>query len=242
MIYYRLKREIINQLMANVVMANVLASVANAVASAVANEVAASGAVTSGAVTTNEVSASATPTIVATNTVAANEVATNYTIIINKWHLAPNGNITTWVPHNKHNSLTFKPLNACYTGHTNGYSTGNGIMIDYEYTIPLTQLKKRKVKWQWQGLYTNKNDKDVIIEFSIEEHVQEDLHSKPDQRQTLKEITDIINKLNEPVQQKYQPHNFRLSEGIVLCQHCGEFLADLKKANLPSCIITNQPL
>jgi hypothetical protein len=212
-------------------MANVLASVANAVASAVANEVGASGAVAA-----NEVAASATPTVFSAS------AEKNDTILIKKWHLASNGNITTWVPHNKHNSLTFKALNACYTGHTNGYSTGNGIMIDYEYTIPLTQLKKRKVKWQWQGLYTNKNDKDIIIEFNIEEHVQEDLHSKPDQQQTLKEITDIINKLNEPIQQKYQPHNFRLSEGIVLCQHCGEFLTDLKKANLPSCIITNQPL
>lgn len=218
--------------MANVVMANVLASVANAVASAVANEVAASTAVTSGAVASGAV-ASAEPTEVAASAVSA-IAETNDTIHIKKWHLAPNGNITTWVPHNKHNSLTFKALNECYTGHTNGYSTGNGIMIDYEYTIPLTQIKKRKVKWQWQGLY-----KDLIIEFNIEQHVQEDLHSKPDQQQTLKEITDIINKLNEPVQQKYQPHNFRLSEGIVLCQHCGEFLADLKKANLPSCIINN---
>ena len=225
--------------MANVVMANVFASVANAVASAVANEVQASsvpsaaGASAAGA---NDM-ASAPANAVGANDMANAVVEKNDKIVIKKWNLAANGHITTWVPHNKHNSLTFKALNECYTGHTNGYSTRNGIMVDYEYTIPLTQLKKRKVKWQWQGLYTNKTDKDLIIEFNIEEHVQEDLHSKPDQRQTLKEITDIINKLNEPVQKKYQPHNFRLSEGIVLCQNCGEFLADLKKENLPSCLV-----
>ncbi len=233
--------------MANVVMANVFASVANAVASAVANEVAANGAnavganakevlanvtnvantvVTSiaNAVEANAVGANA----VGANAVGANAVPTNDKILIKKWHLAPSGNITTWVPHNKHNSVTYAPLNACYTGHTNGYSTENGIMVDYEYTIPLTQIKKRKVKWQWQGLYTNKNDKDLIVEFNIEQHIQEEMYSKPDQRQSLKEINDIINKLNEPIQQKYQPHNFRLSEGIVLCQQCGELLSDLK--------------
>jgi hypothetical protein len=165
----------------------------------------------------------------------ANEVDANDTILVKKWHLAANGNITTWVPHNKHHSKTYEALNKCYTGHTNGYSSVNG--IDYEYTIPLTRLKQRKMKWQWQGFY-----EDLIIEFNLEGHVQEDPHSKLDQGQTIQEIRDIINKLNESVQKKYQPHNFRLSEGIVLCQHCGEFLADLKKANLPSCIINNQPL
>ena len=248
--------------MANVAMANVFASVANAVANAVANEVGANAvganAVGANAVGANAVGANAlgvnaqellanvtnaANAVVesvtnATNTVA-NEIGANDKILIKKWHLAANGNITTWVPHNKHNSVTYAPLNACYTGHTNGYSTANGIMVDYEYTIPLTQIKKRKVKWQWQGLYTNKNDKDLIIEFNIEQHIQEEIYSKPDQKQSLKEINDIINKLNEPVLKKYQPHNFRFSEGIVLCQQCGEFLADLKKANLPSCIVNN---
>ena len=172
---------------------------------------------------------------VVANEVVANEVETNDTILIKKWHLAPNGNITTWVPHNKHHSKTYALLNKCYTGHTNGYSSVNG--IDYEYTIPLTHLKQRKMKWQWQGLY-----EDLIIEFNLEGHVQEDPHSKQDQVQTIQEIRDIINKLNESVQKKYQPHNFRLSEGIVLCQHCGEFLSDLKKKNpnyLPSCLAHN---
>ncbi len=238
--------------MANVVMANVFASVANAVANAVANEVGANAVPNSVGVNAQEVLANVTnvantvvtsianaveANAVGANAVGANAVEKNDKILIKKWHLAANGNITTWVPHNKHNSMTYAPLNACYTGHTNGYSTDNGIMVDYEYTIPLTQIKKRKVKWQWQGLYTNKNDKDLIVEFNIEQHIQEEIYSKPDQRQTLKEINDIINKLNEPIQKKYQPHNFRLSEGIVLCQQCGEFLTELKKANLPSCII-----
>ncbi len=220
--------------MANVVMANVITSVANAVANAVANEV--QSAVPS-AVGPNIVGASVVGANAASNGVGANAVEENDKILIKKWHLAPNGNITTWVPHTIHNSVTYAPLIKCYTGHTNGYSTENGIMVDYEYTIPLTQIKKRKVKWQWQGLYTNKNDKDLIIEFGIEQHIQEEFYSKPDQNQTLKEINDIIDKLNEPIIKKYQPHNFRLSEGIVLCQHCGELLTELKKANLPSCII-----
>jgi len=223
--------------MANVVMANVFASVANAVANAVANEVGAN-AVGANAVGANAVGANAQEllanvtnvanAVVESVTNATNTVEKKDKILIKKWHLAPNGNITTWVPHTIHNSVTYAPLNKCYTGHTNGYSTANGIMVDYEYTIPLTQIKKRKVKWQWQGLYTNKNDKDLIVEFNIEQHIQEEIYSKPDQMQSLKEINDIINKLNEPVQKKYQPHNFRLSEGIVLCQQCGEFLSDLK--------------
>ena len=204
--------------MANVSMANVFASVANAVANAVeANGVGANGVGTNG---------------VGANGVGANAAKENITIFIKKWHLAANGNITTWVPHNKHNSVTYEPLSACYTGHTNGYSTGNGIMVDYEYTIPLTQLKQRKVKWQWQGLYTNKNDKDIIIEFNLEQHVQEEITSKPDQMQSLKEINDIINKLNEPPKAIYIPHNFRISEGIVLCQHCGGLLSELKATGL----------
>ena len=211
--------------MANVAMANVFASVANAVASAVANEVGANG---------QEVLANVTnvANAVGSNAVEANAPIIPEKILIKKWHLAANGNITTWVPHNKHNSKTYAPLNACYTGHTNGYSTENGIMVDYEYTIPLTQLKQRKVKWQWQGLYTNKNDKDIVIEFNIEQHVQEEITSKPDQMQSLKEINDIINKLNEPPKAIYIPHNFRISEGTVLCQHCGGLLSELKATGL----------
>ena len=218
--------------MANVSMANVFASVANAVANAVeANGVGANGVGANG-VGANGVGANG----VGANGVGANGVGANglgkkenITIFIKKWHLAANGNITTWVPHNKHNSVTYEPLSACYTGHTNGYSTGNGIMVDYEYTIPLTQLKQRKVKWQWQGLY--KNEKDIIIEFNLEQHVQEEITSKPDQMQSLKEINDIINKLNEPPKAIYIPHNFRISEGIVLCQHCGGLLSELKKTS-----------
>ena len=217
--------------MANVAMANVIASVANAVANAVANEVQSAVPNAVGAnVVPNGVVPNAVANVVA-NVVGPNAVEENDKILIKKWHLAPNGNITTWVPHTIHNSVTYAPLIKCYTGHTNGYSTENGIMVDYEYTIPLTQIKKRKVKWQWQGLYT-KNDKDLIVEFGIEQHIQEEFYSKPDQNQTLKEINDIIDKLNEPIIKKYQPHNFRLSEGIVLCQHCGELLADLKTTAL----------
>jgi hypothetical protein len=223
--------------MANVVMANVFASVANAVASAVANEVGSNAVGANGQEVLANVKNVANTVVtsianaVEANAVEANAVEKNSTILIKKWHLAGNGNITTWVPHNKHNSKTYAPLNACYTGHTNGYSTENGIMVDYEYTIPLTQLKQRKVKWQWQGLYTNKNDKDIIIEFNLEQHVQEEITSKPDQMQSLKEINDIINKLNEPPKTIYVPHNFRISEGIVLCQHCGELLSELKKTS-----------
>ena len=231
--------------MANVAMANVIASVANAVANAVANEVGAN-AVGANAnalgVNAQELLANVTNAanaVVESVANATNEEEKKDKILIKKWHLAANGHITSWVPHNKHNSVTYEPLNKCYTGHTNGYSTQDGIMVDYEYTIPLTQIKKRKVKWQWQGLYTNKNDNDIIIEFNIDQHIQEEMYSKPDQNQTLKEINDIINKLNEPIIKKYQPHNFRLSEGIVLCQHCGELLTELKKANLPSCIVNN---
>jgi len=221
--------------MANVVMANVFASVANAVANAVANEVGANAVPNAVGANAQEVLANVTNAanaVVESVTNATNTVEKNDKILIKKWHLAANGNITTWVPHNKHNSVTYAPLNACYTGHTNGYSTENGIMVDYEYTIPLTQIKKRKVKWQWQGLYTNKNDKDLIIEFNLDHHIQEEMYSKPDQNQSLKEINDIINKLNEPIIKRYQPHNFRLSEGTVLCQQCGELLADLKTTAL----------
>ena len=229
--------------MANVVMANVFASVANAVANAVANEVGAN-AVGANAVGANTVGANAQEllanvtnvanAVVESVTNATNTVEKKDKILIKKWYLAANGNITTWVPHTIHNSVTYAPLNKCYTGHTNGYSTANGIMVDYEYTIPLTQLKQRKVKWKWQGMYN-----EICIEFNLEQHIQEEFYSKPDQKQSLKEINDIINKLNEPIIKRYQPHNFRLSEGIVLCQQCGEFLTELKKANLPSCIVNN---
>jgi hypothetical protein len=162
---------------------------------------------------------------------------TNETTMIEKWHLAENGIITAWVPQKLHTSnlysaLRTSPLKPCYTGKTNGiqlYSTSDdgisvvdGISIEYEYSIPLTQLKQRKVKWQWQGLY----DTHLVIEFDIEKHIQE---YKDGQSQTLQQINDIIKKLNEPPKTEYYPHNFRLSEGIVLCQQCGELLADLKK-------------
>jgi len=168
--------------------------------------------------------------------------AFNETILLEKWHLAANGDITAWVPQVLHNSKPYAELKACYTGRTygsqvydisiDGLNAVNGISIDYEYCIPLTHIKQRKVKWQWQGLYDNK----VVIEFNIEQHIQETNH-KAVQMQTLKELIEIITKLNEP---KYRLHNFRLSEGIVLCQHCGELLADLKKEKktdvLPGCL------
>jgi hypothetical protein len=154
-------------------------------------------------------------------------------IQVGKWHLAENGTLSAWIPHTQHVSQIYLPLKACYTGQTqsshlyeydvnNGISVVDGITIEYAYTIPLTQLKQRKVKWQWQGLYVA----DVVIEFNIEQHIQEDSNSKPEQRQTLKEINELIAKLNA---EKYVPHNFRISEGIVLCQHCGELLSELKK-------------
>jgi hypothetical protein len=159
-------------------------------------------------------------------------------ILLEKWYLADNGSITTWVQKHQNN---YNILKSCYSGKTNGFqlygtsadghSVVDGLGIEYEFIIPLTQLKKRKVKWQWQGLYNN----DIIIHFNIEQHIQE---SKFEQLQTLKEITDIITKLNEPPKAKHLQHNFRLSEGIVICQHCGEFLTDLKKEKtdmLPPC-------
>lgn len=165
------------------------------------------------------------------------------TILVEKWHLAVNGIITAWVSHEDHNSKQFATLKSCYTSKTNGiqlYKTPelgltipDRIAIEYEYSIPLIQLKQRKVKWQWQGVYSSLED-DVILEFNIEQHIQE---HNAGQTQTLKEINDIIAKLNEI---KYRPHNFRLSEGSVLCQHCGELLVDLKKKkktdSLPPCV------
>ena len=151
-------------------------------------------------------------------------------ILVGKWHLAENGTLSAWIPHTQHVSQAYLPLKACYTSQTksshlydvhDGISIVDGITIEYAYTIPLTQLKQRKVKWQWQGLYG-----DLVVEFNIEQHEQEDINSKPEQRQSLKDINDIIAKLNA---EKYVPHNFRISEGIVLCQHCGELLSDLKK-------------
>jgi len=151
-------------------------------------------------------------------------------ILVGKWHLAENGTLSAWIPHAQHISQAYLPLKPCYTSQTksshlydvhDGISIVDGISIEYMYILPLTQLKQRKVKWQWQGLYGN-----IVIEFNIEQHEQEDINSKPEQRQTLKEINDIIAKLNA---EKYIPHNFRISEGIVLCQHCGELLSELKK-------------
>jgi hypothetical protein len=149
--------------------------------------------------------------------------------LVEKWHLAENGSITAWVPQKLHTSslysaLRTSPLKPCYTGKTNGVNSTEGQPqtddIEYEYTIPLTELKQRKVKWQWQGIY-----EDVIVEFGIEQHIYEYTYQE---KQTYKQINDIINKLNEPPK-AYYPHNFRLSEGVVLCQQCGEFLSDIKK-------------
>jgi hypothetical protein len=95
------------------------------------------------------------------------------------------------------------------------------------------------VKWKWQGLYANTYT--YIIEFNYETHRQEQ-ENAPMHEQTLLDINEIILKLNTPPKEKYQPHNFRLSEGIVLCQHCGEFLAALRKEKtdkLPSCLGNN---
>ena len=151
-------------------------------------------------------------------------------IQVGKWHLAADGSLSAWIPHTQHISKPYLPLKVCYTGQTqslhlyevvDGISLVDGISIEYMYILPLTQLKQRKVKWQWQGLYG-----ELVIEFNLEQHIQENINSKPDQNQTLKDINDIIAKLNV---EKYIPHNFRISEGIVLCQHCGELLSDLKK-------------
>ena len=173
-------------------------------------------------------------------------------ILLEKWYLGADGCITAWVPHILHTSklyaaLRTSPLKDCYTGKTHGshvyettidgLSAVNGITVEYEYSIPLTNLKQRKLKWQWQGLYKN-----MVIDFNLEQHIQE-TNGHHDQNQTLKEITDIIAKLNEPPKVKYQLHHFRVSEGLVLCQHCGEFLADLKKEKktdvLPGCLAYN---
>ena len=151
-------------------------------------------------------------------------------IQVEKWHLAENGSLTAWIPHTQHVSQEYLSLRPCYTEQTqsshlynvhDGISIVDGISIEYAYTIPLTQLKQRKMKWQWQGLYG-----DLVVEFNIEQHLHEDSNSKHEQKQTLQQINDIITKLNA---EKYVPHNFRISEGIVLCQHCGELLSDIKK-------------
>jgi hypothetical protein len=155
-------------------------------------------------------------------------------ILLEKWHLAENGSITAWVPQKLHTSSLYSALRTSplYTGKTNGVhsddgrSAVDGLCIEYQYIIPLTQLKQRKVKWQWQGFY-----EDIILEFGIEQHIYEYTYQE---KQTLKQINDIINKLNEPPK-AYYPHNFRLSEGVVLCQQCGEFLSDLKTTFRKGC-------
>jgi hypothetical protein len=169
------------------------------------------------------------------------ETANNEPIVLEKWHLAENGYITAWVPKQLHSSKPFAGLKSCYSGNTNGlqiYKTSEdglsvapSFVVEYEYIIPLKKIKQWKVKWQWQGVYID----DLILGFNIETHIQE---YKDEPRQTLKELIDIINKLNEPPKVPHRSHNFRLSEGIVMCQQCGEFLADLKKKGdaLPSCI------
>ncbi len=170
------------------------------------------------------------------------ESANNEPIVLEKWHLAENGYITAWVPKSLHSSKSFALLKLCYSGNTNGlqiYKTSaDGVsvsptfVVEYEYIIPLTKIKQWKVKWQWQGVYAVDY---LILEFNIETHIQE---YKEEPRQTLKELIDIINKLNEPPKIPHRSHNFRLSEGIVMCQQCGEFLVNLKKKgdSLPSCI------
>ena len=160
-------------------------------------------------------------------------------IRLEKWHLAADGTITAWVPQKLHHSKSYAPLKDCYTGRTHGlhlYSVSvdgrsevDGISVEYEYSIPLTHLKQRAVKWQWQGLYNA-----GVVEFNLEQHIQETTpagHSE----QTLKQLTDIISNLNlNATVTKY--HNFKISQGIVLCQHCGELLEDLKKLKMPGCL------
>jgi hypothetical protein len=189
-------------------------------------------------------------TTIPTTTTTANITGmTTTTLHFKKWHLAANGHITAWVPHMQHLSTAFQDLKSCYTGRTHSahmYDVENGqsvvvgnLMIEYEYTVPLTQIKQREVKWKWQGLYANTYT--YIIEFNYETHRQEQ-ENAPMHEQTLLDINEIILKLNTPPKEKYQPHNFRLSEGIVLCQHCGEFLAALRKEKtdkLPSCLGNN---
>ena len=170
---------------------------------------------------------------------------TTTTLHFKKWHLDANGHITAWVSHAQHLSPAYQDLKPCYTGRTHSahmYDIENGqtvvvgnLMIEYEYTVPLTQIKQREVKWKWQGFYANT----YIIEFNYETHRQEQ-ENAPMHEQTMPQINEIILKLNAPPKEKYQPHNFRLSEGIVLCQHCGQFLAALQKEKtdklLPSCL------
>ena len=175
------------------------------------------------------------------NGVEANGLSsTKKTILLEKWHLSENGTINAWVPHSIHHINYYEPLNACYTGRTYGRQSTdmtNTITIEYEYIIPVTQIKHRKVKWQWQGLYSDS----IIVEFNLEQHIQEYPECKSEQVQSIKEINEIISKLNEPAKKKNIPHNFRLSQGVVLCQYCGEFLTDLKKEReknngyLPTC-------
>jgi hypothetical protein len=162
-----------------------------------------------------------------------------YTYVLDKWHLAENGTLTGWVPHNLHGSKQYQQIRSCYNGRTHGshlYATSDdghsvieGVEIEYEYTLQLIYLKQRNVKWKWQGLY----DADIVVEFDFERHIQEYQQCKPEQAQTLKQINDIITKLNEPPKEKFQLHNFRLSEGTVLCQHCGSLLSELKLKEKP---------
>ena len=154
-----------------------------------------------------------------------------------KWYLAENGSITCWLPHNQHVSKCYAALKPCYTGKTHSITRSDGIMIDYEYIIPLTQLRKQgSIKWKWQGMY-----KDILVKFNFEQHRQEQQsiqESYPEQ--SLNQLNEIIDKLGK---EKHNLHLFRISEGTVLCQHCGELLSDLKKEKknyLPSCLA--QPL
>jgi hypothetical protein len=62
-------------------------------------------------------------------------------------------------------------------------------------------------------------------------------------KQTREEIDAIVARLAVPEYKKttkHHFHNFRVSAGLVLCNQCGEFLADIKKQKqgetLPACL------
>ena len=96
---------------------------------------------------------------------------------LNNWFLANNGIITAWVPKAQHCSKAHEPLKHCHTaGRTSSFmkpgdmampgDTAKQLSIEYEYTIPLSGMKKISDD-VWCGFYQQ-----VYVEFAFANHKQ----------------------------------------------------------------------
>lgn len=179
-------------------------------------------------------------------------------MLLNNWFLANNGIITAWVPKAQHCSKAHEPLKHCHTaGRTSSFmkpgdmaqpdnmampgDTAKQLSIEYEYTIPLSGMKKISDD-VWCGFYQQ-----VYVEFAFANHKQAQVLGINQfmniGKQTREEIDAIVARLAVPEYKKttkHRFHNFRVSAGLVLCNQCGEFLADIKKQKqgetLPACL------